>query len=241
MTSLWKVAVPAVTLAAGLLFGISASVADGDDIRPENRDRAEALRALGDSVEQKEQRVGALRTEVDQEVAERAGGETTEQDPLAVAAGLTEVSGPGIEVVLDDSPLRGDRVPEGYGANDLVIHQEQIQAVVNALWAGGAEGVQLMDQRLVSTSAVRCVGNTLILQGRVYSPPFVIRAVGPAEQMELELDASLEVQLMREYTSSVDLGYRQQRLDAVTVPPFTGEMSTRARALSEQEDAEPGR
>ena len=36
----------------------------------------------------------------------------------------------------------------------------------------------LMDQRVISTSAVRCVGNTLILQGRVYSPPYVITAIG---------------------------------------------------------------
>ena len=42
--------------------------------------------------------------------------------------------------------------------------------MVNALWQGGAKGIQVMDQRLISTSAVRCVGNTLILQGRVYSP-----------------------------------------------------------------------
>ena len=44
--------------------------------------------------------------------------------------------------------------------------------MVNALWAGGAEAMQIMDQRVISTSAVRCVGNTLILQGRVYSPPY---------------------------------------------------------------------
>ena len=46
--------------------------------------------------------------------------------------------------------------------------------MVNALWQGGAQGIKVMDQRLISTSAVRCVGNTLILQGRVYSPPYKI-------------------------------------------------------------------
>ncbi len=56
--------------------------------------------------------------------------------------------------------------------DDLVVHQQDVQAVVNALWAGGADAVQVMDQRLLSTSAVRCVGNTLLLNGRVYSPPY---------------------------------------------------------------------
>ena len=50
--------------------------------------------------------------------------------------------------------------------------------MVNALWQGGAEAMMLQDQRVISTSAVRCVGNTLILQGRVYSPPYVITAIG---------------------------------------------------------------
>ncbi len=50
--------------------------------------------------------------------------------------------------------------------------------MVNAMWRGGASGVTVMGQRLISTSAVRCVGNTVILQGQVYSPPFVIEAVG---------------------------------------------------------------
>ncbi|MFG1998137.1 DUF881 domain-containing protein [Spirillospora sp. NPDC048911] len=43
---------------------------------------------------------------------------------------------------------------------------------------GGAAGMQIMDQRVTSTSAVRCVGNTLILQGVVCSPPSTITAVG---------------------------------------------------------------
>lgn len=231
MARLWKMAVPAVTLVAGLLFGVSASVADGDDIRPENRGRADALRSLNEAVVAKEQDVRTLREQVDASVAEQAGAAPRQEDPLMRAAGLTEVSGPGLQVVLNDSPLRGEEVPEGFGANDLVIHQEQIQSVVNALWAGGAEGVQLMDQRLVSTSAVRCVGNTLILQGRVYSPPFTIRAVGPADDMRAQLDASVEVQLMREYSSLISLGYTQTDLPEVTLPAFRGELQRQATAL----------
>ena len=67
-------------------------------------------------------------------------------------------------------------MPAGADPDDYVIHQQDVQSVVNALWAGGAEAMMLQDQRVISTSAVRCVGNTLILQGRVYSPPYVITA-----------------------------------------------------------------
>ena len=92
-----------------------------------------------------------------------------------------------LTVTLTDAPPNATAqvpgVPEPQ-PNDLVIHQQDLQAVVNALWEGGAEGIQVMDQRLISTSAVRCVGNTLILQGRVYSPPYKVTAVGDQEALQ---------------------------------------------------------
>jgi uncharacterized protein YlxW (UPF0749 family) len=68
----------------------------------------------------------------------------------------------------DDSSLR--QLPTG-NLNDLVIHSQDVQAVVNGLWKAGAEAVAINGQRLVSTSAVLCVGNTLLLNGTVHSPP----------------------------------------------------------------------
>ena len=89
--------------------------------------------------------------------------------------------------------------PSWVTSDDFVVHQQDLQAVVNALWHGGAEAIQVMDQRIVSTSAVRCVGNTLILQGRVYSPPFVVTAIGDQRQLRAALDHEPGVQLFKEY------------------------------------------
>src|SRR5436189_127421 len=74
--------------------------------------------------------------------------------------GLAAMRGPGLKVTLDDSKL--DKPPAG-NVNDLVIHSQDVQAVVNALWQAGAEAVAINGQRLVGTSAVLCVGNTLLL------------------------------------------------------------------------------
>ena len=88
------------------------------------------------------------------------------------------MTGPSLTVTLDDAPRTADQLPPGATPDDLVVHQQDVQGVVNALWSGGAEAMQIMDQRVIATSAVRCVGNTLILQGRVYSPPYTITAIG---------------------------------------------------------------
>ncbi|EUA56665.1 hypothetical protein I553_8717 [Mycobacterium xenopi 4042] len=52
-----------------------------------------------------------------------------------------------------------------------MVHQQDIEAVLNALWSAGAEAIQMQDQRIIATSAPRCVGNTLLLNGRTYSRP----------------------------------------------------------------------
>src|SRR5262249_50014238 len=110
---------------------------------------------------------------------------------LLGAAGLQAVHGPALTVELNDAPrTAGESMPQGATADDLVVHQQDVQAVVNALWAGGAEAMTIMGVRVISTSAVRCVGNTLLLQGRVFSPPFVITAVGDTSGMQHALDSS---------------------------------------------------
>ena len=92
-----------------------------------------------------------------------------------------------------------------------MVHQQDVQAVVNALWAGGAEAMTLMGQRVVSTSAVRCVGNTVVLHGRVYSPPFVVTAVGDPDALRGALDGDPGVQYFQTFVDRFGLGYAVER------------------------------
>ena len=140
----------------------------------------------------------------------------------AQEAGTVPVTGPGVAVSLTDSPLRGDQVPEGLTVDDLVVHQQDVQGVVNALWRGGAEAMMIQDQRVISTSAVRCVGNTLILQGRVYSPPFVITAIGDQDRLQEALENDRAVQIYQEYVQAAGLGYAVEVLDQIEAPAYSG-------------------
>ena len=95
--------------------------------------------------------------------------------------------------------------------------------MVNALWAGGAEAMMIMDQRVLTTSAVRCIGNTLLLQGRTYSPPFVVTAIGDAPAMSAALDVEPGVQLLLQYVDKYKLGYEVKVLDdPVELPAYDG-------------------
>ena len=140
------------------------------------------------------------------------------------------------EAMEDDAPLDADEIPEGFTVDDVVVHQQDVQAVVNALWAAGAEAMTIQDQRVIATSAVRCVGNTLILQGRVYSPPFTITAVGDTAELKKALDDDPTVSIYQQYVDAVGLGYEVSEDKDTRLPAFAGRTSLEhARALDEDE------
>ncbi|MEO7745246.1 MAG: DUF881 domain-containing protein, partial [Actinomycetota bacterium] len=153
-----------------------------------------------------------------------------DQGALAPAAGTAAATGPGLTVQLDDAHLDGS-LPDGFTPDDVVVHQQDVQAVVNALWSAGAEAMMLMDQRVVSTSAVRCVGNVLILQGRVYSPPYLIRAIGDPTALRRGLARSPQLRIYREYVDALGLGYAVSAQRSLTMPGYDGSLDLRyARA-----------
>ncbi|HEV7886354.1 MAG TPA: DUF881 domain-containing protein [Acidimicrobiales bacterium] len=135
---------------------------------------------------------------------------------LSAMAGLVALKGPGLKVTLDDSSL--DEAPTG-NVNDLVIHSQDVQAVVNALWRAGAEAVAINKQRLVGTSAVLCVGNTLLLNGTVQSPPYVVTAVGAARD---RFEADSLVRRLHDDAKEFGLRFSVGREDSMEVPAFNG-------------------
>lgn len=107
------------------------------------------------------------------------------------------------------------------------MHQQDIQSVVNALWAGGAEAMTLQGQRVTATSAFRCAGNILLLHGRVYSPPYVVEAVGDPEALRDALDRSPGVQVYKEYVDAVNLGWSVEDENDIEMPGYQGAIELR--------------
>jgi uncharacterized protein YlxW (UPF0749 family) len=218
-----------VLVAAGLLFAVSAVTARGTQLRSDRSDAVSLARTEQARYTERLAQLKALRREVDERTRQAAGGDATVKalrqrgDALAPDAGLAAVSGPAIQVVLDDAPRRST-LPAGVTADDLVVHQQDVQAVVNALWLGGAEAMMLMDQRVISTSAVRCVGNTLLLQGQVYSPPYRITAIGDPVKLRNALADSAALQIYREFTKVFGLGWGVSDQGEQTFPAFTGSL-----------------
>ena len=226
----WAVLVPVVALLAGLLFATSGRTAQGTDLRAGEVTQLSSLIAQRNkAIAAQETQLRELQNQV-QRLTDLAASRDTavaaaqaRAEAGALSAALVPLTGPGVEIVLDDAPRRPDgTLPVDARPDDLVIHQSDVQAVVNAVWAADADGVAVMGQRLIATSAVRCVGNTLLLQGRTYSPPFVVTAVGDAEPVRARLAASPEVAVFRQAVQAFGLTFEVSDRAELAVPGYDG-------------------
>jgi uncharacterized protein YlxW (UPF0749 family) len=224
-TALPRVAAAITFACAGFLGVTSATAAHGTDLR------AERQSDLSDLVKAQSQRTDLLSSKLDDltnevgELSQQIGGsevEGLEKDAsrLEPTAGLTALEGPGLTINLDDAPREMRQGQQDLDA--LVVHQQDIQAVVNAMWAGGAEAVTIQGQRLISTSAIRCVGNSVVLEKVPYPPPYRISAVGDVDRMMTEIYDSQAVKAYLDAVDRLQLGWDIQRHATLKVPAFKG-------------------
>lgn len=177
--------------------------------------------------DQLEQQLEQLAAEIaEYEAAAVAGSDELAElqagvDQVEVHSGLTAVRGPGLVVTMTDSALEYD----GEGdPNNFVVHEEDLRAVVNALWAGGAEAISINDSRVLATSSIQCVGNTLRLNGRLYAPPFEVRAIGDPADLAAELGRDPIVQQFRRHAEEFQLGYQTSQSEELEAPAAPGTM-----------------
>ena len=131
--------------------------------------------------EQVSQLQGELALYRDEAASGQAGSEAlrAEVDQLEITAGLTDVEGPGVTVILEDSAsanLTGDEA-------DYLIHDSDLLSVINELRSAGAEAISLNGERILATSEVRCTGAVVRVNGRRYAAPYIIFAIGDKDTL----------------------------------------------------------
>ncbi|AGZ51416.1 DUF881 domain-containing protein [Mycobacterium kansasii] len=212
----WRFGVPLVCLLAGLLLAATHGVSGGAEIRRSDAPRlVDLVRHAQSSVNRLDAQRDALTKQI--ETAHIPSSDTAlaamlrRAAELAGEAGMNPVHGPGVVVTLNDAQRDAHgRFPRDASPDDLVVHQQDIDAVFNAVWSAGAEAIQMQDQRIIASSVVRCVGNTLLLNGRTYSPPYTITAIGNPAAMQAALAAAPLVTLYKQYVVRFGLGYHEE-------------------------------
>lgn len=228
----WRVGTPVAGVIIGGLLAVSAVNSDGTDLRPGRyTDLAGLVQAEAEDYQQVEQRFTDLSAEVDRLSADvddkRVADARRRIDELQDPAGMTPRVGEGLSITLSDSPddlfdaaLDADTI----NLNRYVVHQQDIQAVVNALWAGGARAVTIAGQRVISTTGIKCRGNAVQLQGVPYPQPYVIEAVGDQEALLAAVDADPLVTGYRDDAADpvIGIGWEMEAESSVSAPAYSG-------------------
>lgn len=169
----------------------------------------------------------ALRNQLNQYEKQAAANEgklatfTQEQEELALAAGLVPMTGKGIVITLGDSPS----IPLNQNPNDYIIHDSDIRVVTNALWACGAEAMAVNNQRMVSATAIRCAGNTILINSTRCASPYVIYAIGDQKRMLAGLEEDDDVtRLFKHYSQSYGLEVDISKQDDIVIPAYKGSL-----------------
>lgn len=177
------------------------------------------LQRTGDLVAQlkdAEQEKDALLKQIEQLKANGAQGNPQVDEQLMMKAALTNVKGPGVTVLIEDSskPIQGGENPNLY-----VIHDEDILRIVNELRAGGAEAIAINDQRLIGTSEIRCSGPTITVNGKVFGAPFTVKAIGDPKTLNsaLTMRGGI-VDSLKHWGIKVTI----KKEESVAIPAFTG-------------------
>lgn len=226
--SRWRIGTPIVVLLCGGLFVVSAMSSDGTDLRPGRyTDLASLVKDESDQYDALRQRAADL----DDEVAELSAAiQDSDVDryqrriaELRDPAGLVPRTGPGVTVTMSDAPEDVINATTG-NVNNLLVHQQDLQALVNALWSGGATAVTIAGQRVVSSTGIKCEGNAVLLQGVPYPQPYEVSAVGDQGELlrALEDDAYLQGYRADAADPQGGVGWDLALEDSITAPAFDG-------------------
>jgi uncharacterized protein YlxW (UPF0749 family) len=138
-------------------------------------------------------KIAALRAKIDALESEAAGRSAatqalrTQVADLRGHAGLTAMHGPGIEVRL----ANGVPGPDSGSQTGYLVNYQDVQDVVNLLFAHGAEGISVNGRRITPLTAYSgSAGQVIIDQGPPLSSPIKVTAVGDRNRMAAVLDDS---------------------------------------------------
>lgn len=163
-----------------------------------------------------------------------------ELEKTKVLVGLTDLVGPGVEIILNDR--KKETLPNINENNPIewyIVHDEDVLKVINELLAAGAEAISINDMRIVSNTRIRCGGPTINVKNQPLAPPFIIHAIGNPDKLNNFLtNSSFDAQQsmsIYNYLTSYGIEFTIRKEENVKVPRFYGSMRTYyAKAINEE-------
>lgn len=176
------------------------------------------------AADKQQQRVDATRDAVgtmQRDALEKHGNDKAEL--LALLAGSTQVTGPGVKLVVDDAKEAGGGSGGPRGSSSFTdtgrVRDRDMQRIVNGLWASGAEAISVNGQRLTSLSAIRAAGDAILVDNKPLVPPYTVLAVGDGQRLSTAFQDSADGQYLHVLQENYGVRTKISVEHEVTLPP----------------------
>lgn len=230
----WVISITCACLVLGFLFSLQIKLQNAVTLAGSD-DKNDVLISLVKNNEAEiavyEESLSDLRKQYEEMTAKSAEAKEVQDlqeslSKLQFQAGLSAVSGSGIIVTLDDNAIGLTQAPQS-DANNYIIHYQYLLRIVNDLKRGGAEAISINDQRLVTTSEIRCVGNTILVNTTRLAPPFEIRAIGDVLALEDAILNSWQFDTLKMLNFPVKYQTTTPQEPSLTIPAYAGSFTSK--------------
>lgn len=130
-------------------------------------------------------------------------------------AGITRLNGRGVIINIDDSKLNPP-------SEESIVHAADLRDIVNLLWASGAEGISINDQRVVLGTAIDCIVNTILVNNVRLSAPFRIESIGDQNHIYQNVNDKSLLASIHDRKKNQGLIFNASLNSDITLPVYDG-------------------
>jgi len=204
----------------------SDAPSDSNFLADEISARENLIKGFLDEQTYLQSRIVFLRKEIEreQDLIKSQGTESslTELEKLKRILGLSEITGKGLEVTLNDSPI-AVRQGEDISSKGL-IQAADIRDVVNLMNAASADAISVNGQRIIASSPISSVGTTILVNNSYISPPFVVSAIGDPEIMIQRLSNRAALPELYKRVQESKVSMKVSLREWVRIPIYNGDL-----------------
>lgn len=199
---------------------VGTGISDNGGLKDEFLRSQDEYNSLYKKLEEAEKKLEEVRNQATQNNETDTNTETEIKEDRKLL-GLTEVTGQGFIIKLDDN--RQINSSEVLNVSDYLVHEGDLTYIVNELFNAGADAIAINDQRITSKTSILCDGNIIRINGEIVSVPITIQAIGYPERMEYALGRPggyLEI------LANAGVQVYVQKSEKITLPKYEGVYSS---------------
>ncbi|MBU1092398.1 DUF881 domain-containing protein [Patescibacteria group bacterium] len=145
-------------------------------------------------------------------------------DSLKQQVGLTDVSGEGIEIVIDDSDISKTN-----SQTNAIAHASDLRDLVDFLWSRGAQAISIsangqIEERVTFFTSIDCVVNTVLINSTKAAPPFTVKVFGNRESLSVAVDERDNLKSIYDRVYKEGLKFFVTDNQQVTIKKYSGDI-----------------